>query len=73
MSGGWAWPLNSRKAHWFGSDGRALCGKWLYLGADREDNKHESPDNCIACKRKRAAMEEKDGKAVEAPVTSAAA
>lgn len=55
---GWAWPLNSRKAHWFGADGRSLCGKWMFLGEIRDDSNHESPDNCKACARKRAAMKE---------------
>jgi hypothetical protein len=43
---------NSRKAHYF-IDGRALCGKFMYLGSSYEDHTHESPDNCAACRRKR--------------------
>lgn len=50
---GWWWPGNSRKAHYFGTDGRSLCGKWLALSAEREDDNHDSPDNCATCARKR--------------------
>lgn len=51
---GWGFPPNSRKAHYFvlGST-LSICGRWWFLGR-REDNNHGSPDNCAACKRKRA-------------------
>lgn len=47
---GWAWPVNSRKAHYF-VDGRSLCGKWMYLGEVEEGNDY-SPDNCRECIRR---------------------
>jgi hypothetical protein len=53
LAKGWAWPANSRKAHYFiAGEIVALCRKWMYSGA-REDDKHESSDNCTTCKRKR--------------------
>jgi hypothetical protein len=50
---GWGWPGNSRKAHYF-LDGEliSLCGKWMFAGV-RHDTMHASPDNCIACRRRR--------------------
>ena len=47
---GWAWPLNSRKAHYF-NDCRSLCGKMLFFGKTEQGNDN-SPDNCAACKKK---------------------
>ena len=52
LAEGWVWPVNAKKAHYFGADGRALCGKWLMLRATFEDGNDDSPDNCAACKRK---------------------
>jgi hypothetical protein len=52
-SRGWAFPTaNARKAHFF-IESRSLCGKFAYWGEEIEDDKHESADNCAACKRKR--------------------
>lgn len=48
---GWGFPANSRKAHWFVA-GRALCGKWFYLGHTETGN-DTSPDNCKACLKRR--------------------
>lgn len=48
--------MGNGRYHYFGSDGRALCGKWVNLtrnilvpdGSLHDDNK------CAACRRKRA-------------------
>ncbi len=61
---GWNWLINSRKWHWFGLDGRSLCGKYLTFGsnADAEtEDKINSSDNCAVCKRKRQAEAVKRG------------
>jgi len=47
---GWGFPANSRKAHYFNTDKRSLCGKWLFFG-ELEDSNDNSPDNCTACKK----------------------
>lgn len=52
LAEGWGWPLLSRKAHYFVKH-RALCGRWLYMGV-LENDKHDSPDNCTACNKRRA-------------------
>jgi len=57
---GWGWPMNSKKAHWF-NNGRALCGKWLYMGALEEGN-DTSSDNCAECKKRKLKCEEKGKK-----------
>jgi hypothetical protein len=59
VKGGWEMLSNATKAHWFGPDGRSLCGKWLNLGSATDDTMHDSPDNCRACRKKRLAMENK--------------
>jgi hypothetical protein len=49
-------PFSSRsKFHYVGSDGRSLCGKWLYFKGDLDNSKDDHPDNCAACQRKRKA------------------
>lgn len=58
---GWAMPaigVTSRKAHYYtaGFRGASLCGKYVMLGGLREDHTHESPDNCLACRRKLATI-----------------
>lgn len=53
--GGWGWPMNSRKAHWFHQgDNQSLCGRWLFLGP-----KDPAPlgiergaDDCAECDRR---------------------
>jgi len=58
---GWWWPMNSRVAHFFPENDphRSLCGKWMKLNdAALEDNSHDSPDNCAACKRAREQQRE---------------
>lgn len=53
---GWNWLQNSRKWHWFGTDGRSLCGKFATLGSNddaEQDDRFGSRDNCKACENKR--------------------
>ncbi len=54
---GWGWPWNSRKAHYF-LDNISLCRGWMYCGK-REDNNHDSPDNCVKCRKQLAKMNSK--------------
>lgn len=52
---GWAWPGASRKAHYFSTSGRSLCGRWAYFGEKDENQKHGTAPqsgDCIACWRK---------------------
>jgi len=50
---GWSWPVNSQRAHYFpAGELISLCGRWMILGGEREDDKHDSPDNCAACRKK---------------------
>lgn len=48
-------PYSSRKPvfHYIGEDGRALCGKWLYLDGTLEEGNDNHSQNCAACKRKK--------------------
>jgi hypothetical protein len=58
---GWAWPFNSRKAHYY-VDGKSLCGKWTLFGGQTELGNDESPDNCKTRTKKlakRACKEER--------------
>lgn len=69
---GWWWPSNSRMAHYFpaADNSRSLCGKWGRLfgkDSDLEDDQHGSPDNCKACQKARAKMEEKAKQNVKNP------
>lgn len=64
---GWGFPASSRKAHYFQwGEPRSLCSKWLYLG-ELDDTAHESPDNCVICKRRHAALVKAAGKPSPAP------
>ena len=58
MNGGWHQLLNARKPHWFdASTGRALCGKWLFLGhVNNLKNLHTVKGDCVACARKWQAL-----------------
>jgi len=50
---GWGFPINSRKAHYFKEhEIISICGKMMYSG-ERFDDKHDSPDNCAACMKRR--------------------
>jgi len=58
---GWAFPGNSRKAHYF-VDARSLCRKWgFYLGSLEKGN-DDSPDNCVACMRALAKRQKNNSK-----------
>jgi hypothetical protein len=54
---GWALPVlgvgtgNNARAHYYseGFRGESLCGKYVILGGQREDDNHSSPDNCRKC------------------------
>jgi hypothetical protein len=50
---GWGFPVNSRKAHYFTSSGRSLCGRWVFFGA-LEDSRHDHTENCADCRKRRA-------------------
>ena len=52
---GWGWPANTRKAHYF-VESRSLCGRWLFFG-ELENFSHNSPSNCLPCRRKREKLE----------------
>lgn len=52
---GWGSPLLSKKSHYFNDDLISLCGKWMYTG-ELEDDKHDHPDNCAACMKKRTKL-----------------
>lgn len=47
---GWAWPEDSRKAHYFRAK-RALCGKWAWWGPLHDSGYHDS-DTCKECKKR---------------------
>lgn len=50
---GWIWLINSRKWHYFGPNGKSLCGKFFLLGnPELEQGNDNSPDNCAICRRK---------------------
>lgn len=50
-TGGWGWPLNSRKAHYFDAgDLISACGRWMYAGRlPDQGGGSRSPDDCAAC------------------------
>jgi hypothetical protein len=62
LNGGWIWPKHLPKAHYFVSEGygygASLCGKHVFTLKGAEDDKNDSPDNCITC-MKRLAVREK--------------
>lgn len=50
--GGWGFPDQSRKAHYF-VDSMALCGRWWFRGTlTPNQSEAKSPDDCAACRRK---------------------
>lgn len=52
MDEGWTWLSNARKWHYF-VDKKSLCSKWeIWTDDGLEEGKDDSPDNCVACKRK---------------------
>lgn len=52
---GWGQPGNSKKWHYF-IGGMSLCRKWMYGGSLDAEDILDSPDNCAACAKKRAAQ-----------------
>lgn len=58
---GWGFPLNARKAHYFRrGELISLCSKMMYAGP-RENDNHESTDNCAECMRRRQKTEKQGG------------
>lgn len=58
-------PLDSKsKFHFFGTDGRSLCGKWgRFAGLPEvEDSNDDHSDNCAACKKRIAAYRARESK-----------
>lgn len=50
---GWARPGSATKHHYF-EEGEvtSICRRWMYFGDNREPDTFESPDDCVACRRK---------------------
>lgn len=51
---GWVQMPNARKSHYI-REGRALCGRWLFLGkiwGDDQLSKNQLPDDCVGCWKK---------------------
>lgn len=52
---GWAWPEQAAKAHYFETNGRSLCGRWLYMGerdVNQKPGEKLSKGDCAECWRK---------------------
>lgn len=48
---GWVQMPNAKRSHYI-RGGRALCGRWLFLGkiyADDQGAKYQLPDDCKGC------------------------
>lgn len=57
---GWVYIDGTPKWHYVSEDGRALCGRWLYLGSvEPETGNDGSKDNCAACRKKLEKFNEK--------------
>ena len=54
LTPGWRLLFNTHKAHWFATDGRSECGKWLFLGSAAPADTHLTftRDTCKSCARK---------------------
>jgi len=53
LTHGWAWPLNSRKAHYFADSGVSLCGRWMFFGPINQDQQTQtSTADCPTCHKK---------------------
>lgn len=52
LTEGWGWPGNSKKAHYFTPDRRALCGRWAFSGELSRDG-YLHGDQCVACRNRR--------------------
>lgn len=60
---GWGPVAGLRKFHYFGEDGRALCGKAMifeHMRDDLEDFNDASPDNCTECRRRLTKLRAED-------------
>lgn len=54
---GWGFITNSRKWHYYTTDGRSLCRKYMkWSMADLDQSGDNSPDNCAECRRKLEAL-----------------
>jgi len=59
--GGWGFPTNSRKAHYFEAGSTfSLCGRYGFYRGPREPDNGESVDDCKECRKK---LDRPDGKA----------
>lgn len=53
--GGWGWPANARKCHWFDpGEIISVCRKWMYSGIRQSGQPLDTmvsggPDDCRAC------------------------
>lgn len=61
---GWGNLVNSRDAHYFTTDMRSLCGRWLALGypaweSNQELGSEPTKGTCKTCWKKRAKQEAK--------------
>jgi hypothetical protein len=56
---GWAYPLLSKKFHYFTLEGTSLCGKWFLLPTevDNSDPTIKTKDSCAACYAKLMKLE----------------
>lgn len=54
LGAGWAFVGIARKAHYFpAGEHRSLCGRYgMWTDEGRDDDNHDSPDNCVACRRR---------------------
>ena len=60
---GWGYPGLVGKAHWFGPDGRSLCGRWARFRTPVEpDDGRRTPDDCTACRRRLDARDARKGR-----------
>ena len=57
---GWGLTIGGRKWHFYGADGRSLCGRAMFFGPHKnlDQGNDKSPDNCAECKRRRLAAQE---------------
>lgn len=59
-SEGWGFISNSRKWHYYQSNGHSLCRKFMkFTSHDLEQGNDDSADNCTECKRRRAILTQK--------------
>lgn len=56
---GWNWIVQSTRSHYFQSDGRALCGKWMTFGTDHSEELPNDRPPCKECHRRAEKRAEK--------------